>query len=120
MQDQEKRLLVGNLRGLLRDATPRKASNDGDFRPEDMGARAMSNVAYRWASARLEVQRLASRHGWQAEVDRSLQGLGGPPLKYLGPGHLEQLEEVLAQLRELEAFLEGRCRVRETRAIYAA
>ena len=25
-----------------------------------------------------------------------------------------------SQLREMEAFLEGRCRVRETRAIYAA
>ena len=113
--------LVGKLRAILEGATPKKASNDGRFAQiEGPHGRPVASLSYRWASARLEVTRIAARHGWGADVDRSLEDLGAPPLKYLGPGHLAQLEEVLALLREMEAFLEGRCRVRETRAIYAA
>lgn len=113
--------LVGRLRAILEGATPRNASNDGRFAQiEGPHGRPVASLSYRWASARLEVTRIAARHGWGADVDRSLEDLGAPPLKYLGPGHLEHLETVLCQLRELELALEGARGVQETRAVYAA
>ena len=120
MQEKERRQLVGDLRGLMRDATPRKASNDGHFSPLAQGRRLASPLLYRWASARLEVKRLAIRYGWDESVEQVLQDLGAPPLKYLGPGHLEQLEVLLMRLRDLEAGITGDDRVRERSALYAA
>lgn len=63
-------------------------------------------VYTRRAWAKIEIQDLVARYGWQREVDRAVARQGVPSLKYLSP---DQLDQVLAQLRSLEECLQTPC-----------
>lgn len=98
---QEQRQLVSRLRAVLRDAIPR---SHWETRLSDP-VPAMP-VHLRRARASYEIQDLATRYGWQREVERDLLRLGVPSLKYLSQ---EQLDQLLVRLRGLEDCLHSTC-----------
>lgn len=97
---EQQRQLVGRLRAILRDAIPRTPWNDRAVEPPAIA------VHLRRARAKIEIQDIAARYGWQREVDRALEHQGVPALKYLGA---DQLDQVLARLRRLEDCLHTPC-----------
>lgn len=96
---EQQRQLVGKLRAILGDAIPRHPRNERTLEP-------VTAAHHRRARARFEIRDIATRYGWQGEVERALVRFEAPSLKYLG---IDQLDQVLAQLRSLEECLHTPC-----------
>ncbi len=81
------------------DAIPRHPRHERNLEP-------VTAAHLRRARTRFEIRDIATRYGWQGEVERALMRFEAPSLKYLGS---DQLDQVLAQLRTLEECLQTPC-----------